>query len=185
MNGYGSMGTAAGVDTSTVDRTLGLQLEALGIPIVSIEPYGEVRAAIAGQLGPFRIERRWAYFSVTGGLVPIEVAREMYADQIGRTDVRVCGHCGCPSPDEYGADMIAADGRSVISTVEYEKCLKISFIKPETLAKYVLETDPAAATAERFVDSYHIDSEAGLKVFVETIRKHGLDKNGRKVRNDP
>jgi len=87
-------------------------------------PYGFI-----GRVGDFTFRRAWYYWVVSGS-VPLAVARELYANPIGKEDVRVAGHCGCPPPDEW----------------------------------------------ERggFVDTYHIDSQAGLNLFVATLRKHGL-----------
>jgi hypothetical protein len=84
----------------------------------------------------FLFDRRWYYWSVKGK-VPLEVAQEMYANPIGRKDVRVAGHCGCPEPKigEYGTDW--DNGRWVVSC-------------------------------------YHIDSQEGLNLFVETVKRHGL-----------
>jgi len=58
---------------------------------------GEVPASITGILGPFVFERRWAYWAVKGPM-PLRVAEELYADPIGKTDIRIAGHCGCPAP---------------------------------------------------------------------------------------
>jgi hypothetical protein len=55
----------------------------------------------------FRFRRAWYYWMVSG-YVPLNVAMEMYADPVGKKDIRVDGHCGCPSPDEYqGRPLIA------------------------------------------------------------------------------
>ncbi len=96
----------------------------------------EVPASITGKLGPFTFTRAWYYWMVSGP-TPLAVAKELYADPVGRADVRVEGHCGCPAPE-----------------------------KPWTIRK----------DGEEFVMSYHIDTEVGLRLFTDTIRKHGLDK---------
>jgi len=86
-----------------------------------------------GELGPFKFERRWYCWTITGP-VPLAAAREMYADPVGRRDVRVAGHRGCPPPEEWVEDF----GQGPVVT------------------------------------SYDVDSAAGLWLFVETIRRHGL-----------
>ncbi len=97
---------------------------------------GEVPASITGKLGPFTFVRAWRYWMVSGP-VPLAVAKELYADPVGATDVQVAGDCRCPAPE-----------------------------KPWTTRK----------GGKEFVMWYHIDSEIGLRLFADTIRKHGLDK---------
>lgn len=78
------------------------ELETAGIDVFTLpEPQDhEVRSRFGGRLGPFLFTRKWYYWSVRGPM-PKAQARRMYEDAIGRTDVRVDGHCGCPSPDEW------------------------------------------------------------------------------------
>jgi hypothetical protein len=80
--------------------------------------------------------RAWYYWIVTG-FVPLHVAEELYADPIGKKDVRVSGHCGCPAPKEWIKD------RQLIA-------------------------------GHQCVESYHIDSQEGLNLFVRTLRAHSL-----------
>jgi hypothetical protein len=78
------------------------ELSAAGITVNdtgSLIP-GEVLTTILGALGPFKFRRLWYYWSVTGD-VPLSVAEAMYETPIGRRDVRVAGHCGCPPPSEW------------------------------------------------------------------------------------
>lgn len=82
------------------------ELEAAEIEIVEVpEPYGEPHATLIGKLGPFTFRRAWYYWLVEGP-VPVAVAMELYEHPIGRKYVRVGGHCGCPSPLDYGARWI-------------------------------------------------------------------------------
>jgi len=60
----------------------------------------EVPASITGKLGIFEFERAWYYWMVSGN-VPLAVAQEMYENPVGKQDVRVIGHCGCPPPHEW------------------------------------------------------------------------------------
>lgn len=57
----------------------------------------EVPFHIIGKLGGFEFERDWYYWRVRGK-VPKKIAKKMYKDQIGKEDIRVGGHCGCPPP---------------------------------------------------------------------------------------
>lgn len=65
---------------------------------VYIGPLGEVPSLLLGHLGPITFRRAWTYW-VAHGPVPIDLARALYADPVGATDIRVDGHCGCPPPE--------------------------------------------------------------------------------------
>lgn len=119
----------AGADYA--DQAIRDELGAVGVQLVDhgTRIGGEVPTRYTGTLGAFVFKRLWYYWSVRGP-VPLPVACELYADPVGRNDVRVAGHCGCPPPEEW-----ASDG---------------------------------------FVDQYHIDSAAGLRLFVSALRRHGL-----------
>jgi hypothetical protein len=90
---------------------------------------GEVRYKLTGELHGWTFERRWYYYSCKGAM-PIEKARDLWNDPLGRDDVRVDGHCGCPSPDE-------------------------SWEAKET----------------GLVHTYHVGSEAGLRLLADAIRE--------------
>lgn len=48
----------------------------------------------------FVFKRAWCYWTVKGN-VPLEVAKALYDDPEGKQTVRVVGHCGCPSPEQW------------------------------------------------------------------------------------
>ena len=50
--------------------------------------------------GPFTASKAWAYWVVTGP-VPLEVARELFADALGRKVVRVGGYAGNIDPQAW------------------------------------------------------------------------------------
>ena len=160
------------------DEVIEQELKRAGIEIV----YGprsrsEVAATITGKLGSFTFFRAWTYW-VVNGLVPLAVAQELYADPVGVTDIRVDGHCGCPPPQKPWVKRIIPDGRHVVDAENREK-FKDYFdasVRGQLAKEFVFSDDPAAEEANEYVDCYHIDSEAGLRVFADTIRKHGLDK---------
>jgi len=108
------------------DAYVKLELDLAGIPAEKSEKYGEPGTCFKGRLGEYTFERAWRYWMVSGP-VPLDKAKIMYADEEGKSSVRVAGHCGCPPPEEW-----AHDG---------------------------------------FVDSYHIDTWQGLKLFVDTVMK--------------
>lgn len=157
-----------------VDRKVVRELERCGIPAVPVEKGGvEVPYRHIGKLGDFTFKRAWYYWMVWGP-VPLRVAEELYMDLVGKTDIRVGGHCGCPSPAEYGTQYEAADGRRIYKRKEEDEEERLDKIQPGWRKDYILSDDPAAECERAFVESYHIDSELGLYIFVETLRKHGL-----------
>jgi hypothetical protein len=150
------------------------ELQAARIPIVVGErSKSEVAAMLWGKLGPIAFTRAW-YYWVADGPVPIEIARALYADPIGKIDVRSGGHCGCPSPDEYGAVYYDADGKRLYSDPDGSERRKLD----ELIAKGLIESNPLyrcvpdrkTAATRIVVDCYHLDSEAGLRLFADAVR---------------
>lgn len=137
----------------------------------------EVPTRVIGRLEPFTFERRWYYYSVSGR-VPLAVAEELYADPIGQRDVRVAGHCGRPPPASW-ARHFDVEGTRVIVDPDGSRELQANafFEAHPDLAegrckRYV--RDIAYVQVESYVDLYHIDSQAGLNLFVATLRRHNL-----------
>lgn len=93
----------------------------------------EVPYSVIGKVGDMTFKRDWCYW-VVNCRVPLEIAKALYADPVGKTDIRVAGHCGCLPPEEWAFEE---DG-------------------------------------EEFVHHYHIDTEVGLRVFVDILRRHGF-----------
>lgn len=129
------------------DREIRRELERARIPAVIDEEinHPEVKARFRGRLGEFVFTRHWTYWGAYGP-VPLEVARELYADPVGATDIRVAGHCGRPPPEPPWLHRWR-DGRRVTGD---------------------------ARGGVLCVDRYHIDTEVGLRLFVDTLRKHRL-----------
>jgi len=142
------------------------ELTRCGIEIVeSDKPLGEPKSMVKGKLGNFDFQRAWYYWMVKG-LVPMNVANELYANRIGRTDIRSGGHCGCPSPSEYGAERFnPKTGIRMTGTREAKEY-------PDAVKSLGWEVNDEGG--EMFVTSYHIDSELGLYLFVEALKKHKL-----------
>jgi hypothetical protein len=85
------------------DKDCAAELEAAGIPVVKLEPLrkqGEVQTAVRGELGPWMFTRAWRYWVAEGAGLPLDLAERLH-EKFGKT-VRVEGHCGCPSPREWG-----------------------------------------------------------------------------------
>lgn len=75
-------------------------------------PVGEVPSRLSGRLGPVTFRRAWRYW-IANGSVPIALARKLYNDPVGATDIRVAGHCACPPPQPPWTDIV--DGVEVVS----------------------------------------------------------------------
>lgn len=73
---------------------------------------GEVPTKLQGRIGPIVFRRFWTYW-VARGPVPIETARALYDDPVGKTDIRVAGHCECPPPAAPWVETI--DGQEFIT----------------------------------------------------------------------
>lgn len=104
-----------------------------------------IKADSMGKYFKYVFVRAW-YYWVVRGPVPLPIARKLYEHSIGKKDVRVAGHCDCPSPNEE------EDGR-ILWASPYE-----GPYGEEGAAVY----------------TYHIDSQEGLDLFVKTLQEHGL-----------
>ena len=91
------------------------ELKRARIPIerVDLPRNSEVPYRIIGRLGGITFQRAWTYW-VAKGPVSIETARRLYDDPVGRTDIRVDGHCGCPEPVLPWTEVI--DGHEFVTT---------------------------------------------------------------------
>lgn len=156
------------------DRHIRDELERAQIEIIEGErSKGEVAATLTGKLGPFTFERAWYYWMVHGPM-PLEVAREMYEHHDGRRAVRAGGHA-CAPPPEGESNWRASDGREVWAAKERAECLKwiprLYADEAEIDRRYAFSDDPASIGARRFVEVYHIDTQEGLDLFAETVRR--------------
>lgn len=152
------------------DKVIRTELQSAGITVV-VNPTrqgGDVPATLTGKLTrsglvAFTFTRFWYYWVVKGN-VPLEVAEEMFADPLGKRDVRVAGMAGNDDPKNWAlpsGDDVAAylkeNGRSSVNCAELIKLCNNGKI-----------------TAKRFIQAYHIDTQEGLELFVSTLRKYGL-----------
>ena len=158
------------------------ELVRCGIDIIEGErAKGEVAASISGKLKDFTFQRAWYYWSVDG-LVPLSIAQELYKDEVGKTDIRVSGHCGCPAPEKPWIKWLAEDGREIIPEDQkrpFENMAKShpnwDEIQPKALEERYIFSDKPESYGRPFIDSYHIDTEIGLKIFADRIKKAYLD----------
>jgi len=94
MNNYAGM--------TDKDFEIGAELMGAGIKIYKIEllrDRGEVKTSISGSLLDWSFERAWYYWVAKGPGIPPKEADELNT-KFGK-EVRVDGHCGCPSPSEW------------------------------------------------------------------------------------
>jgi len=158
------------------------ELKRCGIRVVEAEVKGEVPSRVIGKLGPFTFRRAW-YYWVVKGPTPLHVAIELYANYVGKKDIRVDGHCGCPAPISPWITWCNPEtGREIIEESRREGFLKTPYNKGDrTDEQYLQDTcdrmnwefgDPQKGRP--FVNCYHIDSELGLYIFVKTLEQHGV-----------
>jgi len=86
-----------------IDDALASELEAAGIEAFRLsllkDGSREVDTEVRGGLHGWRFERAWYYWRCTGPGIEVAAAERLHASH-GK-DVRVAGHCGCPSPTEW------------------------------------------------------------------------------------
>jgi len=148
------------------DKIIRWELERAMIEAVSCpSSTGEVKYSVMGKMsGGFEFTRAWTYW-VVDGLVPIEIAVKLYADPVGREDIRVAGHCGCPPPAEPWVTWLDDDGKKVIPAEE-----KANFEAMRLEVPSYIRFDAEPRLFKPYVTSYHIDSEVGLRIFADTLR---------------
>ncbi len=159
------------------DTHIERELTRCGIEVVRGErSANEVAASITGKLGAFTFRRAWYYWVVEGPM-PLTAARKLYDDPVGRTDIRVNGHCACPSPDERpwathydtnGLELAFDNGGK--EPEQFDAMIAKGFLKQADKDKYVFVPDPAAVAVTSFIESYHVDSELGLYILANAIR---------------
>lgn len=151
------------------DETISEELKKAGIDIIQKKSTGEVPFNIAGKLGNFTFGRAWYYWVVYGN-VPLDIADELYNNKIGKKDIRIAGHCGCPSPKQWAfpKDELLTE---TLNNIGID--LTTDGI---TYGKLAELCNSGKINLPRFVRNYHIDSQEGLNLFVKTIKKYGLIK---------
>jgi len=151
--------------------------------VVINDTNGEVPASIGGvihsKFGDITLTRAWRYW-VAKGNIPLEIAKDLYADPVGVTDIRVTGHCGCPPPEDPWLEY-EHESKEIVLDVDgsQEKEIKY-FIQKGTIKKDCLDRVIFVSSKEErkekaqkvFVKMYHIDTEIGLRVFSDTIRRY-------------
>ena len=134
---------------------------------------GEVPSRLVGRLGPVEFWRASTYWVVEGP-VPVTLATELYEDPIGST-----GTAAAPPPSSSWVRWYLANGTRVLPTqgqVQYESLHRS---RPDFLPFAVFHDDPKSLGASGFVESYNVDTEIGLRLLSDAIRRHGLHETAR------
>ncbi len=170
----------AGKNFDRNDKQILSELTRCGIPVAPWNSENnEVASSFCGRFhtpqgAAFLFNRAWTYWTV-GGRVPLATALKIYAHPVGVTDIRVGGHCGCIPPERpYVEWRDPASDKKYARMSERADIEKFKDNYPDMYTKFMDEhlfhDDPASVGAVGTVDSYHIDSELGLYVFMQFIR---------------
>ena len=88
---------------SDKDEEIAAELMKAGIPVSKLPEFmrdkGEVKTIIMGELNLWGFTRAWYYWVANGPGIPPDIAMKLH-EEFGK-EVRVAGHCGCPSPLEW------------------------------------------------------------------------------------
>lgn len=158
------------------DRYMRHELERARIEVVEETERcpGEVPYSITGKLKGWTFRRAW-YYWIAQGQLPLDVAQELWADPVGRSDVRAGGYAGGTAPETQAAYFDADGTRLIHDPTGKEAYLFADFIERGVLPADVLKgkrcvPDAPAVATRIVVESYHIDSEVGLRLFADTLR---------------
>jgi hypothetical protein len=165
---------------SECDEAVQQELQIAGIKAVRGRPAaGGIVSSVTGRLGAFTFRRCWGSWAVEG-LVPLEAAREMHAAPGGRKGLRVGGHLARPDPGEFATVWLDPEGDLKLRLGDKEETgeglaahYPTAHRRVEKGARVDFVADPAA-WGDGFVDGYHIDTDEGLLLFANTIRRYGL-----------
>lgn len=89
---------------SDVDDKIAEELENAGIEFARMPEtwrthHPEMRTVVLGTLHGWSFQRNWRYWVCKGPGIPLNHAEPLH-ERLGN-EVRVDGHCGCPSPREW------------------------------------------------------------------------------------
>lgn len=175
------------------DEQIQEELYLAGLEPSTVEPStGEVPYTYIGKIGKWKLTRAWTYWVArvenTQEGLPLKPATELhekpnpvYGNRILGDSIRCGGHCGCPSPEEYGADPVYDEQfndrlKKLGYKKEYLKDFDITYI-PITVGEVSKLCNEGKLEVERYVDCYHIDDQIGLNEFVKTIKSDLLEKD--------
>ncbi len=137
------------------------------------------RCRVPHYTGPFDFSHSGRGYWIVIGPVPLRVAEELYKDPAAN-HIRVAGHCGCPAPEPPWTTLRMHDGTVLLplaakADLEATQTIITEAFQAEYMKKFTFSDDPEVRSkAGCFVELYHIDSEVGLRVFVDHLRWYKL-----------
>jgi len=155
------------------DKHIYEELYLAGIEAIKENSRGEVPYTVIGRIGNWRLRRAWYYWIASAerredGL-PLDIAMKLHntkhpTKEIMGNTIRSGGHCGCPSPVEFGAEPVYDEA--------FKLELKLIREDPETITNGRVSElcHLKIITAPRYVDCYHIDDQIGLCEFGKIIK---------------
>lgn len=145
------------------------EMERTGVMRARKRQNGEVQTNWIGLIpGKARLARAWYYWMVDCRYapVPLDIANRLYADPVGKTDIRANGDCACRPPEDW-AIYYDEKGYRLVDAKEEEVFKRLN-IMPDPRWRFV--ADPKAE-GKGYVNHYHIDSELGLRLFVDAMQE--------------
>lgn len=161
------------------DRECIRELERARIPWTTVaNRYEEPQTYVVGRLGNMLFKRAW-YYWIVRCRIPLKTAWKLYENPVGKTDIRVAGHCGCPPPEDPWVNWYDEEDYIIDTNMDQiELCLRqakkfnrpfilenICFMEKEERDKLIAE-----GKIHGYVESYHIDSEVGLRIFADETK---------------
>lgn len=144
----------------------------IGIPITTRSRQHEDDLRVfEGKLGHITFYAQ-NYYWVALGRVPHATALELYEHPLGKRVIRVAGHCGCPPPSGW-VKRIAPDGRQVLDASKKKELERLKGSVGDYESLYIFSTERVEGE-QSYIELYHIDGDAGLMLFVNTLRKNGV-----------
>jgi hypothetical protein len=174
------------------DRFIKEELYLAGIPQIEIgRTQSEVPYTIIGRLGNWTFRRAWYYWvaSVENPKDGLLLAKAVALHEkphptddkkkiLGNV-IRSGGHCGCPSPAEYGASPVYDEDldKQLIALGYKKRRFESINIEGWDLPNGEIRKlcEEGKLKVERYVDSYHIDDQVGLNEFVKAIKEDAID----------
>jgi len=159
------------------DDYINEELYLAGITVVKTEKYkGEVAYNFKGILNNWIFIRSWNYWIAYTKLQEhglklkdaLELHNKFYPIPSDRIKIlgsviRSGGHCGAPSPDEYGAQPINEELIKIANELNLD-------INELYVGKVSELCNKGIIKLERYVDCYHIDTLIGLKEFASFVK---------------
>lgn len=148
------------------------ELKRAGIHCKEVFP-SEYSFGVEGYLetvfGEITFVRCHSYWSVKG-LFPLDFAEIVFNHPEGAYSIRAGGHCGKLHPKSQ-SNLLDKEGRDILKKSDYDK-LSPS-VKRAIDEKHFLIVDDAELDkyGNRFVKSYHVDSQAGLLLLVMLLKQ--------------